>query len=125
MEGAPPKPQKSNTATDLLVLTTPMPPFVVRQTTHNTKTGVWVSIQTTLLNVISLSTDKWRDTIQRRYGLELVDLPKCCDSFGTKFIIEHALACKKGGLVVGHHNELKAETERGHSDTSNQKQHSL
>ena len=48
--------------------------------------------------------------MRRKYELELEDLLKCCDGCGAKFTIEHALVCKKGGLVVSLHNEVKAET---------------
>ena len=50
--------------------------------------------------------------MKRRYSLGLVDLPRCCNGYGAKFLIEHALACKKGGLIVDQHNEVKAETGR-------------
>ena len=48
--------------------------------------------------------------MRRRYGLALLDLPKCCDGCGAKFTIKHALACKKGDIVVSRHNKVKAET---------------
>ena len=40
----------------------------------------------------------------------MVGLPQCCDRSGAKFTIEHVLLCKKDGLVVGRHNNIKAET---------------
>ena len=82
-----------------------------RRTSRNTETGAWISVQPRIVNRLSLSKDEWRDRIQRIYRFGLVDLPKCCDSCGAKFMIEHALACKKGGLVLGGHNEVKAETD--------------
>ena len=58
---------------------------------------------------MSLSKMEFRDGIQMRYGIGLVDLPCKCDWCGAKFTIGHALACKQGGLVVGRHDELKDE----------------
>jgi len=60
-----------------------------------------------VVNDLSLSKDKRGGAMQRRYGIELVDLYKSCDGCSAKFTIKHALACKKGGLVVGHRSELK------------------
>ena len=83
--------------------------FDTRQTTRNTKTSAWILIQPTLVNGMSLSKDEWRDAMRRQYRLELLDLPRCYDSCGAKSTINHTLACKKSGLVIGHHNEVKAE----------------
>ena len=101
--------KRANATANLLSLTAPMTPFAACQTTHNTKTGAWISIQPTLINGLSLSKDKWRNAIRRRYGLELLELPKCYNNCGAESTIEHALACKKDGLVAGQHNEVKAE----------------
>ena len=46
------------------------------------------------------------DTLYLRYGIDLPRLPsRCvCDS---KFDVEHALNCKKGGFVTIHHNDVR------------------
>ena len=80
------------------------------QATHNTETSAWISIQPTLVNGLSLSKNELRDAMRRRYGLGLVNLSQFVDGCGAKFTIEHALACKKYGLAVGRHNEVKIET---------------
>ena len=36
-------------------------------------------------------------------------MPKKCDGCGCNFSLEHALQCKKGGLVAERHNELRDE----------------
>jgi hypothetical protein len=42
--------------------------------------------------------------------LELQNRPTHCDSCNAKYSIDHALSCKKGGLVsIAHHNEVKDE----------------
>ena len=102
--------KRANTTANLSTLTDPMSPFDTHQTIYNNKTGAWISIQPTLVNGLSLLKDERRDTMRRRYGLELLDLPRCFDGCGAKFTIKHALACKKGGFVVGRHNEVKADT---------------
>ena len=104
--------KQANSATALTSLLVLMDALDIWRTTRNTNTGAWISVQPTLVNGLSLSKDEWRDRMQRRYGLGIVNLPRCCDGCGAKFPIKHALACKKGGLVVGRHNEVKAETGR-------------
>ena len=86
--------------------------FEDRQTTRNTETGAWISVQPTLVNGLFLSKDEWRDAMRRSYGLGLVDKPQYCEGCGTKFTINHVIACKKDGLVVGRYNEVKADTDR-------------
>ena len=44
-----------------------------------------------------------------RYGIGLDDFPKVCDGCGANILVEHVLSCKKGGLVVGRHNEIRDE----------------
>ena len=48
--------------------------------------------------------------MRRRYGLEMLNIQKLCNSCGAKFIIEHTLSYKKGGLVAGRHNKVDAKT---------------
>ena len=42
-----------------------------------------------------------------RDGLDTLDLLKLCDGFNTAFSILNALYCKKGGLVMAHHNDIR------------------
>ena len=46
------------------------------------------------------------DSICLRYGWDLKDVPLHCDC-GSKFSVEHALSCLKGGFLNGHHNEIR------------------
>ncbi len=44
-----------------------------------------------------------------RYGITPPDLPECCDGCEARFTLQHALGCKKGGLVTFCHNEIGDE----------------
>ena len=46
------------------------------------------------------------DLIRIRYGWELTRLAENCEC-GSKFTIEHALSCKKGGFVSLRHNQIR------------------
>ena len=37
------------------------------------------------------------------------DIPTTCDGFGKKFLIDHALSCPKGGLVLVWHEKSAKE----------------
>ena len=64
-------------------------------------------MQPSTVNGTDLGAQEWRDAAFLRYGLEPPDLPKHCDGCNDKFLICHALDCKRGGLVTARHNELR------------------
>ena len=37
------------------------------------------------------------------------DIPTTCDGCGNKFLINHALSCPKGGLVLARHDDATKE----------------
>lgn len=49
------------------------------------------------------------ETTAVRYHREPPDLPSQCDGCGGKFTLRHALACKKGALVLIRHDEVRDE----------------
>ena len=100
---------KNRAAATLTPLLTAMRPMHRRKAERNQETGAWLSIIPTIVNGLSLSKEEFRDGMRMRYGIGLDDLPKVCDGCGAKFSVEHALSCKKGGLVVGRHNEIRDE----------------
>ena len=59
------------------------------------------------LNRTELGAQEWRDALFLRYDLEPPDLHKYCDGCQAPFLISHSLDCKKGGLVMARHNELR------------------
>ena len=64
-------------------------------------------MQPSTVNGTDLGGQEWRETLFLRYGLEPPDLPTHCDGCQTKFLISYALDCKKGGLNMARHNELR------------------
>ena len=42
-----------------------------------------------------------------RYSKPISNLPGNCDGCGREFSIQHALECKKGGLITLRHNEIR------------------
>ena len=48
-----------------------------------------------------------RDALSLRYHRPLLKTPAHCDGCGKEFSFQHALDCKKGGLVTQRHNEVR------------------
>ena len=48
-----------------------------------------------------------RDALSLRYHRPLLKTPANCDGCGEEFSFQHALDCKKGGLVTQRHNEVR------------------
>ena len=74
----------------------------------NGKTLGWLSVlPLTRHHYGSDQATKFQDALTLRYHMALVEMPGSCDGCGDPFIVSHALDCRKGGLVIKHHNERK------------------
>ena len=73
------------------------------------ETGGWLSLMPSMVSGTELSPQEFRDSLHLRYHMRPKDLPKECDGCGHPFSIQHALACKKGGLVHARHDEVRDE----------------
>ena len=76
---------------------------------RETRNGAWLSAKPHRLNSTELSREELRDNLRLRYGLMPQDTPETCDGCGKRFLIEHALSCPKGGLVLTRHNDAAKE----------------
>ena len=54
-----------------------------------------------------LSATEFRDSLALRYHRPLLRLPALCDGCGSQFSTGHGLDCRKGGLVIQRHNEIR------------------
>jgi hypothetical protein len=73
------------------------------------ETGAWLSVLPSIVNGTELSAEEFRDALTIRYGELPSNFPTHCDGCDAHFTLQHALACKKGGLVIFRHNEVRDE----------------
>ena len=73
--------------------------------------GSWIQAAPDRFDGSELSNDEWHDNITTRYGMRPKGLPQRCDGCNAGFSVEHGLSCKKGGLVVIRHDDLRDEYE--------------
>jgi hypothetical protein len=71
--------------------------------------GAWLTAMPDTLNGTELSADEFRDSLRLRFGLQPTSLPPRCGGCDERFSVEHAMTCKKGGLVTLRHNDVSAE----------------
>ncbi len=85
-------------------------PCDTRRTIRRGKeTGLWLTTLPSTVNGTELSAQEFRDQLLLRYARSPGDLPSQCDGCGQAFSVQHAMTCKKGGLVIIRHNEIGDE----------------
>ena len=68
------------------------------------KTSAWLTVIPMAYHHFDLSATEFRDSLALRYHRPLLRLPALC---GSQFSTGHALDCRKGGLVIERHNQIR------------------
>ena len=69
-------------------------------------TGTWLSVPPSTVTGTELGTQEWRDSLFLCYDIKPTIFISHCYGCWAAFTIFHALDCKKGGLIMGRHNEF-------------------
>ena len=103
------KAAKANRNHELLQnLKAKMSPSQIRRNELNCEAGasIWLTSLPLKDEGYILNKQTFWDLIRIRYGWELLRLPENCEC-GSKFSVEHALSCKKGGFITLRHNQIR------------------
>ena len=71
------------------------------------KTSSWLTTLPLQSCHFDLAPVQFRDGLALHYLRHPSNLPAKCDGCGADFTLQHALDCKKGGLVILRHNEIR------------------
>ena len=71
------------------------------------KTSTWLTVLPVSHYHFDLSPSEFRDALAIRYHQPLTKLAADCDGCGGEFTPQHALDCRKGGLIIQRHNEVR------------------
>jgi hypothetical protein len=81
-------------------------PLPKRALLRSKENGAGLTTYPSYMNGTELSAEEFRDNLRLRFALCHLDLPSHCDGCGQRFSVNHALQCKKGGLVHLRHNDV-------------------
>ena len=68
----------------------------------------WLSVMLMEKDTFDLTAQEFCDALQAiRYKKPLLSVPPFCDGCGSPSSLDHFLICRKGGLIIQHHNEIR------------------
>ena len=72
-----------------------------------TESFCWLTAEVSERDNFVLSKIEIQDSMALRYGLPLIKLLVKCDGYGEDFRVQHALICKKVGLISKTYKDIR------------------
>jgi hypothetical protein len=94
---------------NLATLLRPMTAEKSRTVSRGKETDAWLSVLPSTANGTALLAQEFQDALSMRHAETPHNFPDKCDDCDAHFSLQHALGCKKGGLVIFRHNEIRDE----------------
>ena len=66
----------------------------------------WLTVLPTSPGYFDLTAQEFCDALALRYRKPLLNVPSGYDGCDAPFSLDHALVCRKGGLIIQRHNEV-------------------
>ena len=66
----------------------------------------WLTVLPTSQDHFDPTAQEFRNALALRYRKPLLNVPSGCDGCGALFSLDHALVCRKGGLIIWRHNKV-------------------
>ena len=60
----------------------------------------WLTVLPMSQDHFDLTAQEFHDALALRYRKPLLNVPSNCDGCGSPFSLDHALICRKGGLII-------------------------
>jgi len=67
----------------------------------------WLTVLPVSQDHYDLTAQEFCDALAMHYRKPLLNVPSSCDGCGAPFSLDHALICRKGGLINQCHNEVR------------------
>ena len=77
------------------------------QRSRDNDLSAWLSVMPIERDNYDLTAQEFCDALAVRYKKPLLSIPPHCDGCGAPSSLDHFLICKKGGLIVQRHNEIR------------------
>ena len=67
----------------------------------------WLAVLSMIQDHFDLTAQEFHDALALHYRKPLLNVPSSCNGCAAPFSLDHALVCRKGGLIIQCHNKVR------------------